>query len=94
VTRLPPSAVHLHVQGRVQGVGFRYFAQEAAEVLGLSGWARNLPNGEVEAYAEGARDILEEWIRRLHQGPPLARVEAVQAAWPPAQGLLQGFSIR
>ena len=47
------------VKGRVQGVGFRYFAHRAAKGLGLRGWVKNLPNGTVEAYAEGDEDAVK-----------------------------------
>src|SRR3982751_2540845 len=56
---MPPServAVRVLVSGRVQGVGFRDFTLRKAQQLRLAGWVRNLPSGEVEAYAEGARE--------------------------------------
>ena len=88
------SAVHLSIQGRVQGVGFRFFAQDVAEELGLAGWVRNMPDGSVEAYAEGPRKALEAWISRLKEGPPLSRVEALQPTWRNPEGSAQSFSIR
>jgi acylphosphatase len=88
------SAVLLSIQGRVQGVGFRYFAQDAAQELGLAGWARNLPDGSVEAYAEGPKEALEAWVSRLQQGPPLSRIEAIRPTWQAPQGDLRTFSIR
>jgi acylphosphatase len=65
------------VSGRVQGVGFRYFTQEVAEVEGLHGWVRNLPDGRVEVLAEGEREAVDRLERRLRRGPPAARVERV-----------------
>jgi acylphosphatase len=88
------TAVHLLIQGRVQGVGFRFFAQETAEALSVSGWVRNLPDGSVEVYGEGICEVLEDWVRRLRQGPPLARVDRIQTDWPSPQGVPQTFSIR
>ncbi|WP_440997450.1 acylphosphatase [Arhodomonas sp. SL1] len=67
-----------HVHGRVQGVFFRAATQEQARNLGVSGYARNLPEGSVEVVAAGdtaALDALEDW---LADGPPQARVTAVQ----------------
>ena len=87
-------AVHLLVQGRVQGVGFRFFAQETAENLGLVGWVQNRPDGSVEAYAEGKKEILEDWIRRLRKGPPLSRVGDVIMEWRTPQGDLRSYCIR
>jgi acylphosphatase len=89
-----PSAVLILIRGRVQGVGFRFYAQDVAQELGLAGWVRNLPDGTVEAYAEGQRKDLDTWIEKLRQGPPLSRVEVVSATWPPPQGTPPPFSIR
>src|SRR3989442_1130227 len=50
-----PAAAHVLIRGRVQGVGFRFFAQDAAETHGLKGWVRNLPGGNVELEVEGPR---------------------------------------
>ena len=87
------AAVHILVRGRVQGVGYRYFAQDEAEVLGLFGWVRNLPDGEVEGFAEGPKIRLEQWIERLKKGPPSARVEQVAVDWQTPQKTYSSFSI-
>ena len=63
------------VKGRVQGVGYRAFAQKKALELGLSGYAENLPDGRVEVVAEGPKEALELFLHHLKQGPRLARVE-------------------
>ncbi|MBI4916300.1 MAG: acylphosphatase [Acidobacteria bacterium] len=65
------------VSGRVQGVGFRYFVAREAEALGVAGWVRNLPDGQVEVLAEGTDPQLSTLEGRLWQGPPHARVAAV-----------------
>jgi acylphosphatase len=70
-------ALRLLVSGRVQGVGFRYFVWRQAEELGLAGTVANLPDGRVEARAAGDPASLAEFTRRLRQGPPAARVAAV-----------------
>jgi acylphosphatase len=88
------TAVLLSIQGRVQGVGFRFFAQDAAQELGLAGWVRNLPDGSVEAYAEGRKEALEAWISRLRLGPPLSRIEAIRPVWQDPQGAPPTFVIR
>ena len=67
------------VNGRVQGVGFRYFVVREAQALGLAGWVRNLPDGRVEVLASGASDIVGAFEGRLWQGPPHARVTSVEA---------------
>jgi acylphosphatase len=78
------SARRWFIHGRVQGVGFRYFAQREAEELGLTGYVRNLDDGRVEVYAMGPETKLSELAGRLHQGPRWADVRGVeeQAAEP------------
>ncbi len=66
------------VRGRVQGVGFRYFAQRAAAGLGLTGYARNLDDGRVEVYAVGPEDKLSKLAGMLYQGPRWAEVRGVE----------------
>ena len=82
------------VSGRVQGVGFRYFVQEAATVEGLSGWVRNLPGGAVEALAEGDAEALERFARKLWRGPSMARVDNVEAAAETPHGRGGAFTVR
>jgi acylphosphatase len=66
------------VSGRVQGVGFRFFAERVANQLGLRGYVRNLADGNVEAYAIGSEALLEEFQRHLAEGPRGARVTSVE----------------
>jgi acylphosphatase len=84
---------HAVVTGRVQGVGYRFFAQERAVARGLAGIVRNLPTGSVEVEAEGPRADLDAYLRELHEGPPAARVSDVTVRWLPAQGARE-FVIR
>jgi acylphosphatase len=65
------------VRGRVQGVGFRYFAQRAAVELGLPGYVRNLADGRVEVYAAGPEEKLAQLAAKLHRGPQWAEVQGV-----------------
>jgi acylphosphatase len=65
------------VKGRVQGVGFRYFAARAARELGVAGWVRNLPDGSVETLAEGDTVAVEGYLDRLRRGPSSSRVDGV-----------------
>ena len=81
------------VRGRVQGVGFRWFARKAAGELGLRGWVRNLPDGSVEVLAAGPADALASLEQRLRNGPPSARVSEVTAS-PGAAPAEDGFEIR
>jgi acylphosphatase len=70
-------AVHLLLAGRVQGVAFRWFTVRQARELGIVGTVANLDDGRVEVKAAGAPAAVEEFQRRLAQGPPAARVTAV-----------------
>jgi len=81
------------VSGRVQGVGFRYFAQAKAAQLGLTGWARNLDDGRVEVYANGPADKLSDLAAALHIGPRMADVRSVEESEDVVQRMA-GFSIR
>ena len=68
------------VNGRVQGVGFRYFVVREAQALGLAGWVRNLPDGRVEVLVSGDPGLVDAIEERLLQGPPYARVSNIEAA--------------
>ena len=82
-----------HVRGRVQGVGFRYFVESAAMREGLHGWVRNLPDGSVEAQAEGDVDAVERFERALRHGPPAARVDEVRVDSMDPTGRDTGFAV-
>lgn len=66
------------VAGTVQGVGFRWFVADAAERLGIEGYARNLRDGRVEVYAMGRTEMLAELKAALHRGPRFASVASVE----------------
>ena len=74
----PKSARRWYIQGSVQGVGYRYFAQHSATALNLTGYALNLPDGRVEVYAAGPLDALNEFAGMLHRGPRFSDVRSVQ----------------
>lgn len=66
------------ISGRVQGVGFRYFAERVAHELGIRGYVKNLSSGSVEIYAIGDEQSLMELKRQLAEGPRSARVTVVE----------------
>ena len=70
-------ALCARVEGRVQGVGFRYTCVNEGQRLGLSGWVKNTPEGDVEVWAEGSKEKLETFLQWLRRGPPGARVDRV-----------------
>ena len=67
-------ALRVHIEGRVQGVGYRYWVVEQASALHLDGWVRNRRDGRVEVVASGHQAALDEFLRRCREGPELARV--------------------
>ena len=81
------------VSGRVQGVCYRAFTQEAALELRLGGWVRNLPDGGVYAEIEGPRNKVEKLLDRLRVGPPRAIVSDLKITWKAATGSLPRFKI-
>jgi acylphosphatase len=83
----------LLVSGRVQGVGYRYFAERSAQEIGVTGWARNLDDGRVEVHANGTATQLEEFEARLRKGPRFADVRSVESKETPVLEL-SGFHIR
>jgi acylphosphatase len=89
-----PARVSLKITGRVQGAYFRASAQQEAAKLGLTGWVMNCADGSVAALAEGNRVELEKFIAWCHDGPPGARVAAVNVDWQTAVGEFAGFGIR
>jgi acylphosphatase len=82
-----------HVHGRVQGVGYRYYAMREAERLGIAGYARNLGDGRVEVVAEGPDGALSEFEEALRRGPSFAAVESVEREPISSRGD-QGFHVR
>ncbi|RMH08443.1 MAG: acylphosphatase [Aquificota bacterium] len=71
-------ALRLYIKGIVQGVGFRAFTKRLANSYGLTGWVRNLQDGRVEVFAQGDKDVVWDFIKRLWEGPPSARVEGIE----------------
>ena len=86
-------SLHCLIEGQVQGVGFRYFAQRVASRLGLTGFVRNLPDGRVEAYAEGDTASLQEFLRRMIEGPGYGYVTRVVDSWGDPSGNYSSFRI-
>lgn len=86
--------LHLVVSGRVQGVGFRYFAAHRARAHGITGWVKNRYDGMVEIEAEGLRGDLELFLTEIKGGPSASHVTHVSEEWRvTAKPVHQGFSI-
>ncbi len=84
----------LNIKGRVQGVFYRQSTKDTATRLGLTGWARNCPEGSVEAVFEGAKESVDEAIEWCRQGPSAAQVSEVIVEWQDFQNEFSTFGIR
>ena len=71
-------SVQILISGRVQGVSFRVWTERRANALGLSGWVRNLADGNVEAVFSGPAEAVDAMLAACREGPRLARVEKVE----------------
>jgi acylphosphatase len=76
--------VRLRIAGAVQGVGYRYWTEEAAAELGLSGWVRNRRDGTVETVISGSADAVDRMIERCREGPRAAQVNSIDVEEEPA----------
>ncbi|HEY0964355.1 MAG TPA: acylphosphatase [Candidatus Paceibacterota bacterium] len=81
------------VSGKVQGVMYRAYVQEAATSLGLVGYIRNVPDGTVVVVAQGVPDVLKEFVEYLHEGSLLSKVESVAIDWKSAVATYSEFSV-
>ena len=82
------------IHGMVQGVFFRAFTKRTAELFGINGFVQNLPDGSVEAVAEGPDELLDKFISRLRKGPLTASVQKVNVTKTEATGKFKRFEIR
>ena len=85
--------VHVFYSGRVQGVGFRFTAQDIANNLGVFGWAKNLGDGRVEIIAEAEEDLLEQFLTRINQYFQ-EYIQGKDIKWQDESGEFQEFNIR
>ncbi|MDH3287779.1 MAG: acylphosphatase [Betaproteobacteria bacterium] len=84
-----PTTKRLQIEGRVQGVGFRYFMQRRARTLGITGWVRNRTDGSVEAVVQGSPDDVAAIIALARRGPRSARVTQIRVS--DAEGQFDNF---
>ena len=77
---MPLRSVYIIIGGRVQGVGFRYFAKQKADELRITGWVRNTPDGKVEIEAEGEPQSIDNYMDWLKIGPSRALISTFSAS--------------
>jgi acylphosphatase len=87
------NSVHIFVEGKVQGVGFRYFVKQLAEENNITGWVRNRYDDRVEITAQGNDKDLNQFISKVRVGPPSAHVTSLDLDWLDSQSLFERFSI-
>jgi acylphosphatase len=86
-------AARVLIHGRVQGVAFRYNTRLTADSLSLTGWVKNLANGEVEALFEGNENNINQMIDWCRKGPAMSAVSGVDVEWVHCSGQFNGFEI-
>ena len=85
---------HVFVSGKVQGVFFRSGVRSKANILRLTGWVRNIPDGRLEAVFEGEKEDVEEMVKFCREGPHGSFVENLNVKFEPASGKFASFEIR
>lgn len=85
--------IHAYYSGDVQGVGFRFTAQELARLYGIKGWVKNAPDGKVEMLAEAEGPVLQNFLTDL-QGRMAHYITNTESFQEPAAEVLSGFQIR
>lgn len=85
---------HLRIHGKVQGVGYRFYATRVARRLGLKGWVQNMRDGSVEAQVEGEKESIDEWIEEIREGPRYAEVTRIEQESKEFSGKLPDFDVK
>jgi acylphosphatase len=84
----------LRINGKVQGVGYRFFATRVARRMGLKGWIQNQRDGTVEAAVEGEKKAIDDWIEELKEGPRYAEVTSIDQETKEFTGRLGDFDVK
>jgi len=84
----------IRIHGKVQGVGYRFFATRVARRLGLRGWIQNMRDGTVEAAVEGEKESIDDWLEELKEGPRYAEVTHIDQETKEFSGRLPDFDVK
>jgi acylphosphatase len=90
---MKPTRATIRIKGQVQGVNFRYFTHRMALEHNLTGWVRNLPDGDVEAVFEGRESDVRKVLDWCRQGPGSAQVDEILIDWEDYQGEFTSFKV-
>ena len=91
---MPKELRHITIHGKVQGVGYRFYATRVARRLGLKGWIQNNRDGTVEAMVEGEKASIDEWVEEIREGPRYAEVTKIDAEVKDFSGRLNDFDVK
>jgi len=91
---MPREQRHIRIHGKVQGVGYRFFATRVARRLGLKGFIENNRDGTVEATVEGEKTAIDEWLEELKEGPRYAEVTKIDQETKDFSGKLPDFDVK
>ena len=91
---MPKEQRVIRIHGKVQGVGYRFFATRVARRLGLKGNIQNNRDGTVDAVVEGERDVIDEWLEELKEGPRYAEVTKIDQETKDFTGRLGDFDVK
>jgi acylphosphatase len=91
---MPKELRHIRIIGKVQGVGYRFFATRVARRLGLKGWIQNNRDSTVDAMVEGEKSVIDEWIEELKEGPRYAEVTKIEQESKEFSGKLPDFDVK
>lgn len=91
---MPKELRQIRIHGKVQGVGYRFFATRVARRLGLKGWIQNNRDGSVEAAVEGEKQAIDEWVEELKEGPRYAEVTRIDQESKDFTGRLPDFDVK
>ena len=91
---MPKEQRLIRIHGKVQGVGYRFFATRVARRLGLKGTIENNRDGSVDAVVEGDKDVIDDWIEELKEGPRYAEVTKIDQETKDFSGRLGDFDVK
>ena len=85
---------HLRIHGKVQGVGYRFYATRVARRMGLKGWIQNNRDGTVDALVEGEKQAIDDWVEEIREGPRYAEVTKIDSESKDFTGKLPDFDVK
>jgi len=91
---MPKEQRVIRIHGKVQGVGYRFFATRVARRLGLKGSIQNNRDGTVDAVVEGEKSVIDEWIEELREGPRYAEITKIDQEAKDFTGRLGDFDVK